>query len=171
MAFNPTTLPVSYTTVDDVFTALPAIGSVSNVTSGVVATTAGRVEAKMNGKLAKAYALPITVDSGMSIPLLNAISTDLTCYELMAKFVFVQGMAKKSEWPDRFKEAMELLDDIVDGAIPLMNSSMEVIDASAGASSVPWSSSEDYYPTMNEDSFINHAIDEDKLDDVEDDRD
>lgn len=171
MAFNPTTLPVSYTTVDDVFTAIPTIGSVTNVTSGVVAVTAGRVEAKINGKLSKSFAMPISVASGNTIPLLNAIATDLVCYELMAKFVFVQGMAKKSDWPDRFKEAMDLLDDIVDGAIPLLDSSAAIVSPATGAASIPWSNTDDYFPTMQEDSFVNHIIDEDKLDDIEDDRD
>ena len=161
-----TTFPVSYTTVSDVLNTLPAINSISNIVSADIAYYAGKVESKMNAKLAKGFALPFT----SNINVLTTLSTDLTCYEIMAKRIFTQGFSKDSPWPDRFKEADDMLDDIVSGKVPLLDSSSEIIETKDTGNFLVKSNTQDYNPTMTEMDDTLSTIDPDKLDDLYDDR-
>lgn len=158
------TLTQSYTTVDNLLRIIPAVGSISTVTSSTLAYFIGLTEAEMNAHLAKMYTLPLTVKS----PLLEMICNDIALYNIMAKRVFTSEQINKSEWPNRFKAASELLNQIADGSVPLLSETNAVIAKAAGSG--VWSNNMNYTPTFNEDGDIESTIDQDKLTDIEDSR-
>lgn len=157
------TLPVSYTSVGDVYTVLSEVGSASKVTSEQIFNYCGRAEAQVNGFIVRKYALPLASQS----PLITTIATDLACYEILAKRMFTAGQLKDSPWPGRFKEAMETLEKISDGEIPLVDTAGTLIPGRTDVDRV-WSNTMGYSPTFNEGPVINQRIDPDKLDDIQD---
>jgi phage gp36-like protein len=158
------TFPASYTTVANVLEALPAVGSITNITSAVVCSFIGRSEALINAKVSKQYTLPIAGD----VPLLQTLSLDITLYNLLAKRIFAGEQLSKSPWPDRYKEALDVLDEIAAGTIPLLTSSGAIVTAGPG---LPWSSTMDYLPTMTEDDMTLSLVDSYKIDVIRGDRD
>ena len=159
---------MSYTTVTDVVVMVPAINSITNITSEAIYTYITRVDNRINAKLAGAYSLPLP--TGV-YPILKDIATDLTIYEIVGKRnMTLVSRDKESAWPSRFKEAEKLLDQIAAGTMPLLNSSLQEVAQSAGGADPVWSNTQDYTPTMNEDEFSTMFQDQDKLDAIDDDR-
>lgn len=155
-----------YTTVERVLDILPAVGSLTSITSGHLATFIEDAEADINAMIANQYAVPV---SGTP-PLLRSIATDLACYRVLSRRVFTQERLKDSVWPDRYKEADERLQKIAEGKIALVNSSGTLIATSAARAEV-WSDTMDYHPTFHEGPDTSHIVDEDKLDDIAEERD
>jgi len=141
------------------------IGSLSNLTSAQTYGYAGGAEAKMNTKLVKYYVLPFT----LAVPVLQTIATDLTIYDLLVKRIFTGEKLEKSPWPDRYKEVMDLLDNIASGETPLVAEDGSIIAARTDTVEV-WSSTKDYLPTFHEDRDVNQIQDEDKIDGIRGDR-
>jgi len=161
-----TTFPVSYTTVSDILTTIPQVNSVSDISSADIAYYAGKVESKMNAKLSQSFDIPFS----NNINVLTTLATDLTCYEIMAKRIFMQGFSKDSPWPDRFKEAEDMLDDIVEGKTPLLDTGNAIVGTKNSGNFLIKSNTQDYNPTMTEMNDVLNVIDPDKLDDAYDDR-
>lgn len=153
-----TTYPVSFSTVSDVLTTLPAVGSVSVISSADIAYAIGQSQAYVEAKLSGVYSMPFT-----SIPLLvNRIVTDLTIYRLSRRFAIFQ---KDNKGFDVYKDdSMQLIQDLIDGAIPLLDSSLNIVTQISNSSLVPWSNTKDYTPTFSEECFENQFLDEDKID-------
>lgn len=156
---------VVYTTVSLMLVTLPAISSRTNATSADLAVFAERAETVINAKIAKFYSLPFTD----RIPILETIATDIACYYFLTRRVFTQERDNESSWPDKFKESMGLLDEIVDGRIPLLTSSGALLPVNTSVIEV-WSNNMGYRPTMTEDDARNQFIDRDKIQDIRDDR-
>ena len=159
---------LAFTTVSAMLVTLPNVSSSTNATSAQLCLFAQDAEGIMNAKLSKLYTLPFTfvVSAGH---ILHGIATDLACYRFLTRRVFTSERANKSEWPDKFREAMDLLDEIVSGEIPLLDSSGGVIPASTGQVQI-WSNTMGYQPTMTEDDTEFQFVDEDKIRDIRDDR-
>ncbi|MBI4185299.1 MAG: DUF1320 family protein [Proteobacteria bacterium] len=154
----PATLPVSYTSVALIYEALSELGSRTTLTSAQVAAFAGRVEAGMNARLARAYALPFA----RAVPALQDIATDLAIYRLLSRVVFTGERLGESPWPARYKEASEALEAIARGRVPLLDSSGALIPTRAGVAEV-WSTTQGFAPTFAEDGFEDSTINADKL--------
>lgn len=153
---------MTYATYIEVINTLPAIGSISNVTTAVVNTVIDRAESIINAKISRLYTVPVVPTP----PLLTTISCDLTIYRLMTRRLFSGEQQNRSEWPDRYKEAMELLDQIADGSLQLVDSGGVLVSQAAGGD-VAWSNTQGYQPTFAEDGDMASIIDEDKLDDLD----
>ncbi len=152
-----------YTTVENVEAAIPrAINSVSNVNSSVIATHIQAADGIINGKLANLYAVPV---SGSN--LLDTIAVDIACYRLLRR-QFTQERKNKSEWVNSYNDSMDMLKEIAKGKMTLTDSAGNII--APRTNSGAWSNTESYIPTMNEDAFSEHFIDNNKLDAIEDDR-
>lgn len=154
------TFPVCYTSVDNVLEAMPIIGSVTNITSAVVASFIGRSDALINAKISRQYALPMAGD----VPLLQSLSLDITLYNLLAKRIYAGEQLSNSPWPDRYKEALETLDEIASGELVLVTSSGDALSSSPSAIGQVWSSTEDFLPTMTEDDMTLSLVDGYKID-------
>jgi len=144
---------------------LPAISSITQITSAQLAWYAGQAESFINAKISKHYALPFATD----VPLLTTISTDLALYNLLVKRLFTAERMNKSEWPDRYKEAMAMLDDIASGKIVLIDSSGSVIGARNDIAEM-WTNTMRYVPTFHDGAWEDMVTDPSKLDDIDSDR-
>lgn len=150
--------PVSYSSVSDVYSVMSNIGSVSNVGSIEIAYELGRVEALVNARLSRLYSLPLS-----SVPLvISKIVTDLSIYGLSKRFAIFQ---KSNDQFEKYRDdALQTLADIVDGKLPLLDSSLQVISMSSNSGLVPWSNTKTFTPTFNEDEFENQFLDDTKND-------
>lgn len=152
-----TSYPASYTTVEDIYQTLPQIGSVTNVQSKNIAYQIGRVENMMNAKLSESYTIPFS-----TVPLqLTTIATDLTVYELSKRFTKLSNL-KDDLNASKYKEANDLLDKIVSGSVPLLDSSFQVISKGSLSGGDSWSNTKSFTPTFNEQPFTDQELDTDK---------
>jgi phage gp36-like protein len=152
--------PTIYTTVENVLSAMPAIGSVTNITSAVIAQYIGASDALINAKISRQYSVPVVGD----VPLLQSLSLDITLYNMLAKRIYVGEQLSKSPWPDRYKEALGILDEIAEGTLQLIGSSGSILEPSLESTGQVWSSTEDTLPTMTEDDMTLSFVDTYKID-------
>jgi phage gp36-like protein len=140
------------------------MGSLTTISSEVVsALFIVQVEAMINAKISKLYSVPVAG----SPPLLEMIARDLSMYRILSRRVYPQERASNSDWPDRFKESMELLDQIANGEMTLLTSSGVAVSQLSTTGAVPWSNTSNYTPTFLDDGDdIGAVIDPDKQDDA-----
>ena len=151
-----------YTSVDRAYNVVPAIGSVSNLTSAMLCDAfAVPAEAIMNAKLAKLYSVPITP----APPVLSAIADDIFLYRVLTRRVFNQQQLKDSAWPDRFKEALDLLSDILTLQMPLITDVGSVIPITTDFAQVV-SNNSNYDQTFTEADPYFWVQDLQKIDDI-----
>ena len=163
------TLPVSYTSVSYVNTALPSISSVSNISSGVIAQYAGGVEAEINAMISKRYALPLTSEC----PILTAIATRETIYRIAVQRALVQfPPAQQGQHPmlTQHKDDQKLLERIMNGEIQLIADTGAVIAADITQLEI-YSTTKTYLPTFHEGPWGDMVQDENKINDLLTDRD
>ena len=163
------TLPVSYTSVSRINSAFPAIHSVSNITSAIIAHYAGDVEAEINALISKRYALPLTLE----VPILIAIATREAIYRMAVQRALVQfPPAQQGQHPMlmQHKDDQKLLDKIVDGSIQLVDSDGVVLPAELTQIEV-FSTTKNYKPTFHEGAWTDTIQDPSKLEDILADRD
>lgn len=160
-------MALKYTTVSRMLSVLPMIGSVSNLSSSdIVNLFAIPAESIIDGYLVRNYTLPIAG----TIPILQALADDISLYRILSRRVFTQEKLQDSVWPDRFKEAEEMLQKIADGEILLVDSNGNLVTARTDLADVR-STKDSYLPTFHEGAAGSHVQDPNKLDDIGDDRD
>lgn len=161
-------LPIYYTTIEQVYRMLPVVGSLTSVTTTQIAQYIGGADAIINSKLARTYTVPISP----APPILEALSTDLTLYYLLAKRVAATAPsmggsnAGRNEWFDRYKEAMALLDKIAMGEMLLLTSSGELINPAPSGADVggsAWSNNQGFSQTFANDAYIYEIYEVDGL--------
>lgn len=156
------TLPVSYSNVGNILTALPAVGSTSAINSAAIFAYIGETEAQINAKISQSYALPFTVE----VPVLTVLSTRLTIQRLVTERLalnFSGATEKENPFAKSMEMYQEMLSDIAKGTLRLLDSSGGVIAARAGG---VWSSTSGYEPTFTEGAMSDSIQDPDKLDDA-----
>ena len=149
---------LSYTSVDKMLGTLPAVGSMTTVMSADLFTFAADAEGLVNAKLSRLYTVPVVGGP----PVLGTLATDIALYRLLALRLFTQEQLNASPWVDRYKEAMDILDDIAAGEITLVTTAGGVVEGVTTGE--PWSNTLDYTPTFAEDAFESSVVDPDKLD-------
>ena len=159
---------MTYATAGDVYALLPNIGSLSDLTSAqVLEVFIKPAEAEMNAKLSKYYTVPVTG----TVPLLQAISTEIAIYRALTLRVFTASMLKESAWPDRYKRAHEMLDELANGKWNLVDSAGVVVAGRAGFATAH-SNTMDYLPTFHEGGVAEDQVkDPEKNDDLLSERD
>lgn len=157
---------LSFTTVSAMLVTLPGISSSTNATSAQLAVFAERAESVMNAKLARLYTIPF---ASPPPKVLETIATELAVYSFLTRRVFTQEKQNNSAWPDRYREAMELLDEIVAGEVPLITASGAVIPSTTAQQQI-WSNTMTFHPTITEDDEVHQFVDDDKVRDIRDDR-
>lgn len=162
----PATPVCSYASVDRVYTHVPELGSITNLTSAHIAMFIGDSEAEVNASIAQKYALPISGD----IPILTTIATELACYKVLAQRIFTPERLAASPWPDRYKEASLKLEALAAGELLLVTTSGDVVSGRTDIAEV-WSNNKGYLPTMTEAPTQYQGQDSDKIDDILDARD
>ncbi len=160
-------MALQYTSVNRIYDLEPMIGSVTTLTSSQILTAfAEPAEARMNAVLARNYTVP--VDG--TVPILQSLADDISVYFILAKRIFPAQRLKDSAWPDRFKEALTVLDDIGSGKTILVNSAGTLIGARTDIADVK-SNTSGYQSTFHEGADVDQVQDPDKIDDLLDARD
>lgn len=154
-----------YTSVDRVLEQEPMLGSVTTLTSAHMFTFVQDAEAEVDATIALRYAVPVTGEP----PILRTVATDLAIYRILRRF-YTQERLKDSVWPQAFKEARDTLKMLAEGSKLLVDTSGTLIAARSDVDEV-WSSTEAYHPTFHEGPRGSHIVDEDKLEDIADERD
>jgi len=159
-------MALTYTSVDRIHTMVPQIGSLSTLTSAQTVELAEYGEAELNARIVKMYSVPV---SG-TVPLLQALATDLATYQVLAKRVFTNERLKDSAWPDRFKEALETADKIGDGDLLLTDENGDVIGANTSTSQLK-TTTDGFTPTFTDSiNFKDMTHDPDKVEAQQDER-
>jgi len=153
-------LPVSYTTASLMQMTLPEIGSISTMTQSLMLHHAGRAEAYINARLSKLYSMPLSSTS----PILETLATDLAIYNVLTARISIEA---EHPWFARYKGAIDMIEKIADGEIPMINSSGEIIGG-RGDQSEFYSNNMNYIPTFYEGAEENQVRDKDKVDDETD---
>lgn len=157
-------LPITITSVGAVLNAQPLIQSASAINSAQIALHLGQAEALVWGYTAKKYATPITPTP----PILESICIDLAVYGVLVKQAIMANSLEQSPWPDRYKEALDMLKEIGAGTVPLLNASGALITGGGNYSTA--FSSPSYKPTFTELPPEFAQTDPDKINDLLSDR-
>ena len=156
-------LPVSYTSASLMAMTMTALGSMSTMTHSALLHHAGRAEALINAKIAKRYSLPLA-----SVPgLLEALATDMAIYNVLTSQITIK---KEDPWLLKYKGAIDILDDIAKGEIPLVGADYAVIPGRSDIMEA-YSNTMNYHPTFWEGPQELQEQDSDKIEDEADIRD
>lgn len=161
-------MALTYTNVDRVKLQHPMIGSMTTLNSAQIFTFVDDAERLINSKLAKKYTVPVT-GSGVP-PILETLATNIGMYYILSRRVFTQEKLRDSVWPTVFKEALKTLDDICEGKLSIVNSDGTIVSVDTTKAEF-WSTTKDYTPTFDEHGTYDQIQDEDKIDDLEAERD
>lgn len=168
------TYPVSYAQVQDVLNAFPAIGSVTALASTVIAQTyIGPVEAMINAKVGKKYALPI---AGFC-PVLAQLSMRESVYRIVvgrALVTFPPAQQGRHPLQIQHTDDLKLLEDISTGDAELFivnsdGSFSTLVPADLTQAEI-FSNTMNYNPTFTEGKWYDQVQDTDKLSDIIGDR-
>jgi phage gp36-like protein len=148
-----------YTTVDNVYSLYPRVGSLSTVTSASVAFFIDQAENEINAYLVNGYTLPF---SGTP-PIIESLSTEYSLVKILQRF-FTQEVGSENSWvTQRAESVMDYLTKINSGDIGLFTSSLELIPFNAG--DTIFSNTMNYNPTFTMLNPSLQQIDSDRLDD------
>ena len=160
-----TTRPFSYSTVSDLYFLAPEVGSLTALASADVAGFGGKAQEWVDAKVAKLYTLPFATTPKP----LQSITEDIALYYLYRR-LYTSERFNDSPWPDRYKEAMTMLDLIASGDLTLVSSDGSVVAGRTDIVEV-WSNTMNYAPTFSELGQYDQVRDPDKLDNEADRRD
>ncbi len=112
--------------------------------------------------------------SGWTTNALTPPAVQTICKWLAVGYLYeatARGSKEAFARADRYiKKAQENIKDILSGDAALVDSSGDLVEASSDEGAV-YCNTTDYAPTFNEDASTNWATDEDKLDDIDSERD
>lgn len=128
-------------------------------------------ENEINKYLSKRYDVSVFLATATSVP---PLVTSL-CETITEGYMYHRMSRGGKDWRDRgvelVKQATDNLQMIADYKLDLVDSSGTAIVASANGTFQILSTTTDYSNTFNEDDPLNWVVDDDKLDDVESERD
>ena len=153
----------TYTTVPNVLSLYPRVGSLATVNSSSISFYIDQAENEINGYLANNYTLPFSA----SPPLVTTLSTEYSLVKILERF-FTQEVGSKNEWvEERKKYIVDTLSKINDGTIGLVTNSGELIVYNSG--DTIFSNTMNYTPTFTMLDETLQQIDSDRLEDEYDD--
>ena len=153
----------TYTTVPNVYSLYPRVGSLASVNSASIAFYIDQAENEINGYLANNYTLPFS----SSPPMITTLSTEYSLVKILERF-FTQEVGSTNAWvEERKKYIVDTLNKINDGTIGLVTNSGELIVYNAG--DTIFSNTMTYNPTFTMLDETLQQIDSDRLEDEYDD--
>jgi phage gp36-like protein len=153
----------TYTTVPNVLSLYPRIGSYSVVTSSSISFYIDQAENEINAYLANNYTLPFSSNP----PTIVTMSTEYAVVKILERF-FTQEVGSRNEWVgERRNYIFDLLNKINSGELGLVTSSGELIVYNSG--DTIFSNTMTYTPTFTMLDETLQQIDSDRLEDEYDD--
>ena len=156
------------TSIIVLFPALPQTTTISQYSQTVVIINSHitRADNIINGKLSIRYPVPFTTIP----PLITTISEDLVSYFTYRSF-FTQDNQNKSEYFDKFEDAIFLLDEIRDGKIDLIYTNGSIVsERDSTTAELLNSTTKDKQTFFDIDSVTAWEFNQDLLDNVADKR-
>ncbi len=127
-----------------------------------------RADNIIDGKISNRY--DVSQFTSSVPPLLRAISEDIVAYYTY-RSEFSGDNQNDNEWTDKFKDALEDLNEIREGDMDLINTAGSLIgERESSVVDMIESNTMDYAPTFGEDDVKSWVVDNDKLDAIKDDR-
>lgn len=144
------------TEIRKLYGEIDTTGLVDNDVEFFIRTAENEITARLGAK----YTLPFS----STPPVIKTIAQEKSFIKILDRF-FTAETRSKNDWRDiRAADCNSLLGDIVDGKIPLLNSSLEVISTRTDLGIQ--SNTSTYEPTMNELPQTLQQADSDKLEDT-----
>ena len=167
----------NYATATTVLALLPGLPQTTTTSPGYTTTVAvitshlTRADNIIDGKICRRYDVASFKTSGAVPPILITLAEDITSYYTYRSLFTADGQ-NASDWTDKFKDAITVLDEIRNGDMDLVNSvGTLILTLSTSSDDLCVSNTKDYTPTFLEDTATSWVVDEDKLDDIDDERD
>lgn len=157
---------MGYSTNTSIYTILPGLTNNSTTTDIInqhIARIAGKIDSYVIGRYNT-----VGWTSASSTPQIIQQISDALVTKWTMKSLFTRDGQNRNEWVEEFaKEAKEDLEKISKGELAV---TLNGAEESESASSQIDSTRKDYTPIFDVDSDLDHAIDNDLLDDIGDDR-
>lgn len=148
-----------FTTVPNVYSLYPRVGSISSVNSSAVNFYINQAENEMKGYLINNYTLPFS----STPPILETIASEYALVKILERF-FTQEIGSENKWvEERKKTVFNYFKQLNDGTIGLFTSSGEIIPWNAG--DTIFSNTMNYQPTFTMLNPTLQVIDTERLDD------
>jgi phage gp36-like protein len=129
-------LPASYSTVAEVISRYPPMGSVTAISSAHVANAIGAEQARIDGLLGGRYQTPFIPTP----PVIEMICGDLTILRLIdTRVLLLQQTKAATDWTAPWRHSFDLLTALSTGAINLISASGPVIPPLTQTFGVLWS--------------------------------
>jgi phage gp36-like protein len=163
----PAILPASYSSVQLVWDGAPFISSISQISSSYVASKIGEVEAEINAKISKRYAIPLTVEC----PILTAIATREAIYQIALSRALIHfPPLQQGRHPLYIQHLADqnMVNAIVTGSMQLVGVDGTTIDADTGNMEL-WSTTMNIIPTFNKGDILDQIQDNSMLQETRDD--
>lgn len=164
---------MAYSTSTTITLLLPGLPQTTTATGhsttiAVIEQHIDRADNLINSMIAQRY--DVSGFTSTVPPLLKTISEDITTY-LSYRSFFSSDNQNKNEWTDSYKEAKDLLKQLREGTRDLVDSSGNLIaEVETSAVDKIESTTMDYQPFFDEDDSVDWKVDDDKLDDIKDNR-
>ena len=153
----------SYTTVGNIYSLYPRVGSMSSITSASVSFYLDQAENEINGYLINNYTLPF---SGTP-PVIGTLTTEYGLVKILERF-FTQEIGSTNSWvKERRDYIFDYLAKLNTGDVGLFTNSLELISWNAG--DTIYSNTMTYNPSFNVLNEVYQQIDGDRLRDEWDD--
>lgn len=164
---------MAYATSTSILLLLPGLPQTTS-TNGYTETVAlidphiTRADNIINGKIAQRYSISGFNTSGSVPPMLKTLSEDIASY-FTYRSLYSSDNQNFNEWTDKFKMAVEMLDQIRESELDLVNSTGAIIpDRTTATIDKIISTTEDYQPFFDIDEPTDWKNDEDREDEVKD---
>ena len=158
------------TTITLILPGLPQTTSAAghSTTLALVDQHIARADNVINGKIAIRY--NVANFTSTVPPLVKTISEDITSY-FTYRSLFSSDNQNLNEWTDKYKESIQMLDDIRNGDMDLIDENGNIIgEKETSDVDKIESTTQDYQPFFDEDEPIEWAVDGDKLTNIKDNR-
>ncbi|MFA5380041.1 MAG: phage protein Gp36 family protein [Dehalococcoidia bacterium] len=155
-----------YSSATSILLILPDLPDTATTTD-VINRHITRADALINAKITSRYETPIAPTP----PLLGSLSEDIVTFYSYRSY-YRQDNSNRTDFLDSAKEAFATLDEIRDGKIDLVDSSgSQIAERSEEATGgILDSTTKDYQPFFDVDDELDHAFDDDLIDNVMDKR-
>lgn len=160
------TLPSSYTDIPTIYATVPLVASLTSVTSEQILLEVGKAQSFIDSKLAKRFSVPFS----SAPPLVVSLCTDISLYYILTKRLYASDRMYDERMVSGLERAFDVLDSLADGSMTMVDSSGAAVTETM-AHAATWSNTKDYEETFHEGDFELTIRDDDKLDNIYDDRD
>ena len=149
----------SYSTVGNIYSLYPRVGSMTTITSASVSFYLDQAENEINGYLINNYTLPFS----STPPVLGTLTTEYGLVKILERF-FTQEIGSENTWvTERRNYIFDYLGKLNTGEVGLFDSSMQIITWNAGDTIL--SNTMTYNPAFNVLNEVYQQMDGDRLQD------